>query len=74
MEADFWLDRWQQGRTGWQERQPGAMLVRHFGALGLGPGALVLVPLCGATPSTTAPPCLPCRRISAVAMPRIWWR
>ena len=50
MEADFWLDRWQQGRTGWQERQPGAMLVRHFGALGLGPGALVLVPLCGATP------------------------
>lgn len=50
MDAEFWLDRWHEGRTGWQEAGPGAMLVRHFGTLGLAPGARVLVPLCGATP------------------------
>lgn len=50
MDAEFWLDRWQSGRTGWQEEGANGMLVRHFGALGLGHGARVLVPLCGASP------------------------
>ena len=50
MDAQFWLDRWRQGRTGWQQAEPGALLLRHFGVLGLQPGARVFVPLCGASP------------------------
>ena len=50
MDAQFWLDRWQEGRTGWQEGSANGLLVRHFAALGLQPGARVLVPLCGASP------------------------
>lgn len=50
MDAEFWLDRWAEGRTGWQQAAPDALVLRHFGALGLRPGARVLVPLCGATP------------------------
>lgn len=50
MDPNFWLDRWQNGRTGWHEPEPNHLLVRHFKVLGLPPGARVFVPLCGASP------------------------
>ena len=50
MESDFWLDRWQQGRTGWQQDAPGPFLVQHIAALALPRNARLFVPLCGATP------------------------
>lgn len=50
MDAEFWLDRWQRGRTGWQQDAPGGFLVRHVSALQLPPGARVFIPLCGASP------------------------
>ncbi|MBC7479288.1 MAG: thiopurine S-methyltransferase [Pseudorhodobacter sp.] len=50
MESEFWLDRWQQGRTGWQQGEPGPFLVQNFATLALPPKARVFVPLCGATP------------------------
>ena len=30
MDPDFWLDRWNEGRTGWQEPGANALLQRHF--------------------------------------------
>ena len=50
MDPDFWLDRWNEGRTGWQEADANALLQQHFADLNLAPGARVFVPLCGASP------------------------
>jgi len=40
---DEWLERWQEGRTGWHEDEGNAGLKKHW----LGSGHTVLVPLCG---------------------------
>jgi thiopurine S-methyltransferase len=45
MDADYWLSRWRDGRTGFHEGSPNAQLVRH--ALVLGPAGTVFVPLAG---------------------------
>ena len=50
MDAEFWLGRWQQGRTAWQQGAPGPFLLQHFATLALPPKPRVFVPLCGATP------------------------
>lgn len=42
-----WLQRWREGRTGWHQRQPLPLLLKHWPALGLPPGSRVLVPLAG---------------------------
>lgn len=48
MEPGYWRQRWQEGRTGWNEAQPNALLVRHSRALmGDAPPKRVIVPLCG---------------------------
>ncbi|MCB5362657.1 thiopurine S-methyltransferase [Pusillimonas sp. CC-YST705] len=47
MDADFWLQRWQQGRTGFHQDRIEPMLARHWPTLGVAPGSTVLVPLCG---------------------------
>ncbi|MGH8115359.1 MAG: thiopurine S-methyltransferase [Rhodanobacteraceae bacterium] len=47
MESEFWLKRWQEGRTGWHHDQPMPLLLQHWPALGVPPGTRVLVPLCG---------------------------
>ena len=47
MEADFWLQRWQQGRTGFHQDGVEPLLARHWPALGVAPGSRVLAPLCG---------------------------
>lgn len=43
----FWHGKWQRNETGFHELQPNPLLLRHFPALGLPPGACVFVPLCG---------------------------
>ena len=47
MEADFWLERWRDGRTHFHQQNITPQLPRHWPALGLAPGSRVLVPLCG---------------------------
>lgn len=43
--SEMWLQRWDEGRTGWHEDEGNAALKQHWPALN--PGARVLVPLCG---------------------------
>ncbi|MGE3774914.1 MAG: thiopurine S-methyltransferase [Gammaproteobacteria bacterium] len=47
MDADFWLERWRRGETGFHLPTVNPHLVRHWPGLGLAPGARVLVPLAG---------------------------
>ncbi|KAF1708542.1 thiopurine S-methyltransferase [Pseudoxanthomonas kalamensis DSM 18571] len=47
MDTDFWLDCWQQGRTGFHQSRVLPLLQKHWPALGLPAGSRVLVPLCG---------------------------
>lgn len=44
MDPSFWLERWQQGRIGFHEGKPNALLVRHLDRL---TGHRLLVPMCG---------------------------
>lgn len=47
MDADFWLERWQRGETGFHLEGVNPWLQRHLPALQLQPGDAVLLPLCG---------------------------
>ncbi len=47
MDASFWHERWQAGQIGFHEAGGNARLPEFLPALGLEPGARVLVPLCG---------------------------
>lgn len=47
MDAAFWHEKWATGDIGFHEGVPNQFLVRHFGELGLAPGARLLVPLSG---------------------------
>ncbi|HAW46217.1 MAG TPA: thiopurine S-methyltransferase [Roseovarius sp.] len=47
MDAQFWHDRWQEGRLGFHEGRVNRMLEAHIGALTLVPGQRVFLPLCG---------------------------
>ncbi|HET7556851.1 MAG TPA: thiopurine S-methyltransferase [Rhodanobacteraceae bacterium] len=47
MDADFWLQRWDEGRTGWHRDAVMPLLEQHWPALGVLRGTRVLVPLCG---------------------------
>lgn len=46
MEPSYWRERWRDGRIGFHEGRPNALLVRH-GREVLGGAARVLAPLCG---------------------------
>jgi thiopurine S-methyltransferase len=50
MDADYWLKRWQEGRTGWHHEKPMPLLLEHWPALEVPQGTRVLVPLCGKSP------------------------
>ncbi len=45
MDPDFWASRWREGRIGFHEGRPNALLEKHLSRLGA--GRRVLVPLCG---------------------------
>ncbi len=47
MEADFWLDRWQDNQIGWHRQMLNPMLEKWWGELGATAGEPVLVPLAG---------------------------
>jgi thiopurine S-methyltransferase len=47
MDRAFWERMWQRPRPGFHWDIPQPLLLRHWPALGLAPGARVFVPLCG---------------------------
>ncbi len=49
MDTAFWLQRWQNGQTGFHQDEVMPLLQKHWPALQLPTAARVLVPLCGKT-------------------------
>ena len=47
MDANFWLERWQRGETGFHLPRPHPKLTRYWSQVAKGTRASVLVPLCG---------------------------
>lgn len=47
MEAEFWLERWREGRTNFHQSKVMPLLSKHWPKLPVSAGARVLVPLCG---------------------------
>lgn len=47
MDAEFWQQRWREGRIGFHHDAPMPLLVAHWPRLALPPDSRVLVPLCG---------------------------
>jgi thiopurine S-methyltransferase len=47
MDAGYWKQRWDEGRTGWHQDQPTPLLLGHWPSLQVAPGARVFVPLAG---------------------------
>lgn len=47
MEADFWLERWREGKTGFHQSRVTPLLQKYWPGLELPAGARVLVPLAG---------------------------
>jgi thiopurine S-methyltransferase len=47
MEPEFWHQRWASNQIGFHEDQVNTYLARHYAHLGLAPGEIVFVPLCG---------------------------
>ncbi len=49
MDAAYWHQRWQEGRTGFHQDRVMPLLEQHWPSLGLARGSRVFVPLCGKT-------------------------
>jgi len=47
MDAEFWLQRWREGRTHFHQERVLPLLQKHWPTLALPKGSTVLVPLCG---------------------------
>ena len=47
MRAEFWLERWRTGATGWHQAAVNPLLIKHWPALNLSSRCSVFVPLCG---------------------------
>ena len=47
MQADFWLNRWQEGQTRFHQERVTPLLAKYWPALNLPANSRVLVPLCG---------------------------
>ncbi|AOB32216.1 thiopurine S-methyltransferase [Bordetella sp. H567] len=47
MDAEFWLERWREGRTHFHQTRISPPLERFWPTLQFAPGSRVLVPLCG---------------------------
>lgn len=47
MEPDFWLQRWEDGQTGFHQQRVTPLLAKYWPSLQLPAGSRVLVPLCG---------------------------
>src|SRR5690606_5035313 len=49
MDADFWLERWRQGRTNFHMERVTPLLQKYWPSLNLPADSKILVPLCGKT-------------------------
>ena len=49
MEPNYWIEGWQQGRTGFDQAEPHRWLEQHWSSLGVASDATVFVPLSGKT-------------------------
>jgi len=49
MDADFWLQKWENNNTGFHQPEANPVLVKYFKALSSKEGSRVFVPLCGKT-------------------------
>lgn len=47
MQPEFWQQRWREGRIGFHQDKPTPLMLKHWPALGVAPGARVFVPLAG---------------------------
>jgi thiopurine S-methyltransferase len=47
MNAEFWHERWKNGRTGFHQSEANRYLVQYWDRLSVGVGEKVFVPLCG---------------------------
>ena len=47
MDADFWLQKWQEGQIGFHRHDVMPLLQKHWPSLQLPEASRVLVPLCG---------------------------
>lgn len=47
MQPEFWHQRWREGRIGFHQDQPTPLMLEHWPALRVEPGAKVFVPLAG---------------------------
>lgn len=47
MDADFWLERWREGRTHFHQQRVTPLLQKYWPSLRLAAGSRVFVPLCG---------------------------
>lgn len=47
MQPDFWHQRWADQQIGFHQSTPTPLLLKHWSALGIAPGATVFVPLAG---------------------------
>ena len=47
MNPEFWQQRWAENQIGFHQATPTPLLLRHWPALGVAPGATVFVPLAG---------------------------
>jgi thiopurine S-methyltransferase len=47
MHPDFWHQRWADNQIGFHQDAPTPLLLKHWGSLGVAPGAKVFVPLAG---------------------------
>lgn len=47
MKEDYWLDRWKRGETAFHQDEINPYLRQYWSELGLAPGSMVFVPLCG---------------------------
>ena len=49
MEPDYWIEGWEQGRTGFDQSEPHRWLPEHWASVEVANDAVVFVPLCGKT-------------------------
>ncbi len=47
MQADFWLERWEQNQIGFHEEEINSHLQKFWGSLKIPPESKIFVPLCG---------------------------
>ena len=53
MHPDFWHQRWADNQIGFHQDAPTPLLLKHWGSLGVAPGAKVSVVIAGSPPPSS---------------------